>query len=603
MSNKPMKMFDEFRMKIAEMTNKIEKLNQKEFTNKDSTVDSMKKKLKLEMEFLDKFQSMSSQVFPEQKEMETSSSGVIKLNIGGKKLDLKIPNLNSFEVDPNSVISFLQTRWSKYLLKDKDERIYFDYERKWFERILRKDISDDSELISLLPTFQETQLLQKVFQGTRLVQSSLTAQLVNIFQHQFSFVADNSVLQSIVGELWQLFPMDIGTMTLKNIYSSNNLNYTITQGVQFTQPNDWLIIFKTVQGVVYCCFTDAKLSADKPLNTPRTVLFCCNDGEIWRQVSTKSEDCHTAKKEKDSVFPLSLFANPQLSTSRDFQYCADPYLRISKEEPLSFTIFPRSGNLTRPDSEECSTYTCYKITQFQIYNCNVSPPLKRKWAFHEVLRPLNKTFTSNEELMEHLQPMLLAVNEVIDVYQSIVQLNAELAEAKQSFTVKVQFIYEFLSSVWSAVGLQTTNDCSNTERDSGIIIENLQNLLLSIGKYKEEEFMTGKSNSSPILYLNVERERICVLKSTLQEMIPNSQLTLRLVSERWTEQSENLDDDGNIKINDIPGLVFKKIIEGIRRGKLMNKKEVIIKISDEDQKNIFIKYLDFLIIENYRFTF
>jgi hypothetical protein len=602
MSNKPMKMFDEFHMKIAEITNEIEKLNQKEFTNKDSTVDSMKKKLKLEMEFLDKLQSMSSRVFPEQKETEIFS-GVIKLNIGGKKLDLKIPNLNSFEVDRNSVISLLQTRWSKYLLKDKDERIYFDYERKWFEPILRKDISDDSELISLFPTFPETQLLQKIIQGTRHNQSSLTAQLVNIFQHQFSFVADNSVLQSIVGELWQLSPMDIGTMTLKNVCSFKHLTKTYIQPNELSQPNDWLIIFKTAQGAVYCCFTDEQLSAEKPLNTPRTVLFCCNDGQIWRQVTTKSEDYHTGKKEKGSIFPLSLFANPQLSTSGEVQYCADPYLRISKEESPSFTIFSPSGSCKRPDSGEYGTSTWYRITQFQIYNFNEYPPLKRKCeASHEVLPPLNKTFTFNKELMEQLQPMLLAVNEVVDIHQSIVQLNAELAAAEQSFIVKVQFIFEFISSVSSAVGLQTTNDSSNTESDSGIIVEKLQNLLLSIDKYKEEEF-TGKSNSSPILYLNVEGERICILKSTLQEMIPDSQLTLRLVSERWKEQSENVDEEGNTKINDIPGLVFKKIIEGIRRGKLMNKKEVIIKISDEHQKNIFIKYLDFLIIENYRFTF
>jgi hypothetical protein len=563
----------------------------------------MKKKLKLEMEILDKLQSMSSQVFPEQKETE-NSSGVIKLNIGGKKLDLKVPNLNSFEVDRNSVISLLRTRWSKYLLKDKDERIYFDYERKWFEPILRNDISDDSELISLLPTFQETQLLQKIFQGTRHNQSSFTAQLVNIFQHQFSFVAGNSVLQSIVKELWQLSPMDIGTMTLKYVCSFKHLTKTYIQPNELSQPNDWLIIFKTAQGAVYCCFTDEKLSAEKPLNTPRTVLFCCNDGQIWRQVSTKSEDCHTVKKEKGSIFPLSLFASPQLSTSGDVRYSADPSLRISKEETPSFTIFSPLGSSTRPDSEECSTSTWYKITQFQIYNFKESPPLKRKCeASHEVLRPLNKTFTSDEELMEHLQPMLLAVNEVFDVHQSIVQLNAELAAVKQSFKVKVELIYEFLSSVWSAVGLQTTNDSLNTESDCGIIIKKLQNLLLSIDKYKEEEFMTGKSNSGPILYLNVEGERVCILKSTLQEMIPNSQLTLRLVSERWKEQSENLDEDGNTKINDIPGPVFKKIIEGIRRGKLMNKKELIIKISDEHQKNTFIKYLDFLIIENYRFTF
>jgi hypothetical protein len=34
----------------------------------------------------------------------------------------------------------------------------------------------------------------------------------------------------------------------------------------------------------------------------------------------------------------------------------------------------------------------------------------------------------------------------------------------------------------------------------------------------------------PIAYLSVEGERICILKSTLQEMIPESQLTIRVAS-------------------------------------------------------------------------
>jgi hypothetical protein len=70
----------------------------------------------------------------------------------------------------------------------------------------------------------------------------------------------------------------------------------------------------------------------------------------------------------------------------------------------------------------------------------------------------------------------------------------------------------------------------------------------------------------PIVYFIVEGEKICILKSTLQEMIPNSQLTIRVASGRWEEQEETLDKDGNIIIEDIPRIVFKKIIEGIRRG-------------------------------------
>jgi hypothetical protein len=35
----------------------------------------------------------------------------------------------------------------------------------------------------------------------------------------------------------------------------------------------------------------------------------------------------------------------------------------------------------------------------------------------------------------------------------------------------------------------------------------------------------------------------------------------------------------------------------------MNEKQLIIQVSDQNQKQIMTKYLDFLAIENYRFSF
>jgi hypothetical protein len=71
----------------------------------------------------------------------------------------------------------------------------------------------------------------------------------------------------------------------------------------------------------------------------------------------------------------------------------------------------------------------------------------------------------------------------------------------------------------------------------------------------------------PIVYLNVEGERICLLKSTFQAIIPNSQLTIRVASGRWDEPDENLDEDGNIIIDDIPRYVMKRLNTLIRNRK------------------------------------
>jgi hypothetical protein len=201
--------------------------------------------------------------------------------------------------------------------------------------------------------------------------------------------------------------------------------------------------------------------------------------------------------------------------------------------------------------------------------------------------------TSSSRLKETFQSFYLLMNELYDLSSSIDILINEITDAKSSCLKTTEHLIDYLSSLLPSNKKELVDDIS------GEIMEGQKRRRLSFIAGQQQAHSSAPDS---IVYFNVEGERICILKSTLQEMIPNSQLTIRVASGRWEEQAENLDEDGNIIIEDIPRVVFKKIIEGIRRGKLMNTKDLIIKVNCNGQKEIVVKYLDYLAIENYKFV-
>jgi hypothetical protein len=56
-----------------------------------------------------------------------------------------------------------------------------------------------------------------------------------------------------------------------------------------------------------------------------------------------------------------------------------------------------------------------------------------------------------------------------------------------------------------------------------------------------------------VVYFNVRGETVCLLRSTILEVIPNSQMAVRLSGE-WVEQESTLDTEGRIVVVSIQHL-------------------------------------------------
>jgi hypothetical protein len=73
---------------------------------------------------------------------------ILQLNIGGKNYDLKRSVFTQADLGPFNLLSFLfNKRWERLLLRDKENRIYLDWNADWIQPILDQIIFDQLYLL------------------------------------------------------------------------------------------------------------------------------------------------------------------------------------------------------------------------------------------------------------------------------------------------------------------------------------------------------------------------------------------------------------------------------------------------------------------------
>jgi hypothetical protein len=566
---------EEFQSRLIKITNEIEKLKEKEFPDKELTISSLETKVVEAKEQILILCEQFAFIFPTDNDL-IENTQTVKLNIGGRNLDLKI----SFCDD--SVLSFiLHPKWSSYLIHDKDNRIYFDYERRWLEPLLQVLTNDDTS--SFYDSSKESILLKKKYHSSQPFR--------NILKQQILMKISDSNMTIIEKELEQRFQYNVLDGQIKMVFSYPSSEPQSAIDV-FQQENDCLILLKTAQNKVYCCFTDQSLMLNEVLNSGKTFVLCCDDGSIWNTHNTISESNYCIKK-SSSIFPICFFTSKLNNT----ETVGHPYLQTFENRTKGLNILWAYFFANEEKDyyyNNCTQEEGFKIIEMQIYlapnnykrTFSIMPSSKEDIRDEHQVVFMKQDEVIDSDIRNTFQSWVTLMNQIHSLAKCIDSLLKDISEVNLTFQQTTLRLTAYLSSLWSCNGM-------HNDRES----ENLKQLLELI-KSRQKSL---NSIEHAIVYFNVEGERICILKSTLQEMIPNSQLTIRVASGRWEEQAENLDEDGNIIVEDIPRVVFKKIIEGIRRGKLMKVKEIIIYVSCDKQKKTILKYLDYLAIEDYVF--
>jgi hypothetical protein len=191
------------------------------------------------------------------------------------------------------------------------------------------------------------------------------------------------------------------------------------------------------------------------------------------------------------------------------------------------------------------------------------------------------------------------------------------------FLEELLFMEKYIQTMWESplnfsslkkkvkrMKKKTIHEKNKTSADSEVqnqieeTTERLIEVLSIIESYRSNhESITDrkeKLKSDPIAYFNCEGEKVCILKSTIQKYIPESQLAIRLSGE-WVEQDQDLDEDGCMDV-DFSKEVFRAIISAVRSMKYLaasQKPEIKISKAKVDELH---EALNYFLIDSTKFV-
>jgi hypothetical protein len=216
------------------------------------------------------------------------------------------------------------------------------------------------------------------------------------------------------------------------------------------------------------------------------------------------------------------------------------------------------------------------------------------------------------QLQEVSSSVMLVIEHSLTIANKLQELNEELTIIEIEELENLEFLHKYLAAQWAHIEPSTSEKELSTKHNDANryklekMVHELLSLFTSIEAYRNIPTRSSqytaleKRNNDPIAYMTLEGERFCILKSTLQELLPNSQLTLRLCSGGWEEQEEkDLDEDGSVYIGNISKELFKKVLNVLRSKKLLNSKDSMkITVKDERQESALKKAFDYLLIDS-----
>jgi hypothetical protein len=570
----------------------------------------------------------------------------IKSNIGGKKFDIKRTTLEEHEQKLGFLSLFLLSpKWEEYLLKDKNNRIYFDYDLDWLENIVKiislgtlewNKLSEQSDeiihqlniqrpdeeknphdydkpiYVAMLQLFNDSdddfveifEKLLELYFSTPLNQIPLKL----LFSSRVEDLSDLKIA-NLAGRIDSSEDIQDGRKQQKSDRTICDKEKSINENTAESELKEIsIILMKPKSDEMFCIITDQRVKPNHAFRSGRTIFYHFSDRKLDLvpdfKILDSQQDVSEKSKNHGCIFPLHF--------SRRYRdgddVCVDnpgayntSFSLILEKNHLS--ICPGSASLESRNFHHSDT--CVALEELLIYTVKNS-------------QQLNDVTLSSVKSSNYLEKLRHVLNTANHIEVLIETLMNEMKETEEVCLQNLHLICNFFYKLWSKIiqsfpSLKIKENTKSTFNNDETDKESILNEVLYVCSYLDSTLTVIKDykasvkenvNLDPIAYLNVEGERICILKSTLQEMIPNSQLAIRLASGRWEEQLENLDEDGNIIIDDVAKHVIQKLFHSMRTSQLTNQKKkqeskLEIPVTNKKEKEIFLSAFDYLLINNF----
>jgi hypothetical protein len=185
----------------------------------------------------------------------------VRLNIGGQYLDIQRSTLQ----ERNFLTALFQPRWEKYLLKDKNGRIYLDYDFDWIEPLIKAIINqgvvrqDHSVIMyQLIKEFELEAVLRK--------------------RAKFPFLEFNDSKKILMMEEFLSLYGSPEKYSLSKFYSYPNENAENELFSKLTEKKDVLFVIETRDKGMFCCLTDQDCLTKNPVCGGKTRFINLSNG-------------------------------------------------------------------------------------------------------------------------------------------------------------------------------------------------------------------------------------------------------------------------------------------------------------------------------------
>lgn len=496
---------------------------------------------------------------------QDGSNDIVKLNLGGKNSSIRRGSIVDGPIGWDNLLScLLNKKWDPLLPRDKENRIYFDWEADWVMPLLEYCRYPDSykeSMISapysLLPEGDGAE------NPSNTVVPLSTSRDVDVIEGRTallrSLLLDETVLQQKVPDFKGFEGSEIPKLASMLEYCQDPLNSWLlglsdrsaadtrrtvafqlsrvfqwtaagSKSSEYTGNEKWnkdgfykAICVRTEGGRHVILFTSIALNASR--STGVRALLCSDDGY---SPSTHLSDCEYGVKEEagwnvlldiPKFLPIRFFKKANSSRSSYFEISNEhPYGGTGEELILECGIFPR------------------KIQCLEVYEMEIVPA-----------DPAHKMYAVLNDPREPDRSDLNALGTLTEEEERIALRELQL-EIKVYRTLNIVQQMAHYFRLVSSHG--TCEDPSYLEFDEiDVLLDHLERLL----EYLHSLLLQNSSSStetqsvSPVVYLNVNGEVCPLLRCTLKRFMGESQLAVRF-SGRWEAQSSanEVDEEGNL---------------------------------------------------------
>jgi hypothetical protein len=514
---------------------------------------------------------------------------LLNINFAGKIVrGIRRSVLTKPQFGCNYFSCLFQKRWDCFHPRDKDGRIYVDIEEEWLRplldyiiyyqtplRSLKIDEAIDSYFFGIFSYFKLSEVFSDgpfypldVNSRPVIASKELTANIPDLEQ-SLSTDCKYTCLKKLHFPVLDFSESD----RVKRASGENLTTYTRNEfrGMKLLFSVYPIRITRFVCCTDLCCHSFLSLNSVKTYHNlilwerdcmevfyPHAVVSLNPRKRIEKYESFLKEVDVLENVGQDSLFPLSFLMKKEDETSN----CTVSL--VITENGFVWVTDTEDGE-TR--ESECSTIEIFEVAHFKMNRILYEKPKTRENNF-----PQSSSNTDDQKFCEKFQEFLNKYDQELKctkyVEEELLFMKSYFHHIYQGAQLSKQTdTISFFAELWNHIQVSSING-------------------------------SNENDTNPIIYFNLDYEIFPILRSTIAQFIPESQLAIR-ISGRWKEkqQSEHIDTEGNLIISTdaVHPYAFKDILSSLRLANLLQDENQPLTIFLRGNSGYFIdEALDYL---------